>query len=96
MLRPVRSGRRAMGRPGRARLHGDAAACGHGGAQPRALLADPARRYGEPQRSADALARRKRAQHRPSLRPPRSWSFGLAGGAIPRTRTPARPLEHRS
>ena len=96
MLRPVRSDRRIVGRPRGARLHRHSASCRDGGAQPRALLAGPARRTREPQRSADALAHRKQAQHRQSLRPARSRGFGLAGGAVPRTRAFARPLEHRS
>ena len=50
----------------------------------------------EPQRSADALADRQQRQHRQSLRPARARSFGLGGGAVPRTRASARPLEHRA
>ena len=96
MLRPLGRDRRIVGRPGSARLHRDPAARGRLGTLGRALLAGPARRHREPQRSANAVASGKRAVAAQSTGCASAGAARLGRRAVPGTRSAAGPLEHRS
>ena len=96
MLRPFRSGRRAVGRPAGARLHRHPPARGRCGAEPRSVLAGPAWWNGEPQRRAHALADCERAEPCQSIRPARFRHASLGCRAVPGARPSARPLGRRS
>ena len=95
MRLPVRRDRRIVGRPPRARFHRDTPAGGCIGAQRHALLVDPARRDGESQRRADAVAD---CEHAIAPEFARSACAGIADmgrGAVPRPRLAARPMVAR-
>ena len=96
MLGPLLCDRRDLGRPARARLHRDPAACGRFGAVGRTVLAGAAGRNREPQRRADALADRERAFAAQRARPARARNSGVGRRAVPRERHAARPLEPRA
>ena len=96
VLRALLRDRRDLGRPASARLHRDPAARGRGGAQPGAVLAGATRRNRQLERSADALADRKRDLAPQRTRRARSGSAGLGCRAVPRARIAARALEHRA
>jgi len=96
MRRPLGRDRRAVGRPGGARLYRHPAARGRLGAQPSAVLAGTDCRGREPQRRTHALAARKRAVARPPVRPARAGPAGLERRAVPGTRRSARKMDRRA
>ena len=86
--------RRIVGRPGERGFYRDAAAGGRRGAVGRAGVAGAARRGGEPERRADALAGGERAVAAPPVRSARAGRAGVGRRAVPRPRAAARPLDH--
>ena len=96
MRRSLLRHRRAVGRPQGARLHRNPPPGRRRGTQRRAVLAGAARRDGEPQRRAHALAARKRAVIAQPARPQGSGSTGVGRRPVPRPRVAAGPLEHRA
>ena len=96
MLGPLRRDRRAVWRPGGARLHRDSAAGGRIGAESGAVLAGARGRQRQPQRRADALAHRQRAVACQPARLARAGAAGLGCRAVPCAWGSARPLEHRA
>ena len=96
MLRPLRSNRRIVRRPGHARFHRDPAACRRFGAIGRAVLACAARRHCEPQRSADAVANRERAVPAESAGYASAWNACLGRRAVPRPERRSGTLDRRS
>ena len=96
MRRALRRHRRIVGQPKGARFHRDASAGGCVGTIGHTVLAGAARRHGEPQRGADALADRERTVPAQRIGLESARNAGVGRGAFPGSRGTARTLDHRS